>query len=204
MVLWSGGIDSTAVLKKYLQDTDHEIVAVKIVYYTKDRVVNMRMDKELSAIDKLKPKLMSIREFAYHRIDVNMPNGARGADLPIFGSMCVYPAYSFGCREIVIGFVSDARAEQFGYVNDMIGDLNGIAEFQHLHNLHYWDWCPEFVLTQFYAPKSDYINSLGALVADCWFCRNPELDDGVNGCGECVTCKHVIKSVNQLNEKYVQ
>ncbi len=200
LVLWSGGIDSTAVLKMYLERTDYNIIALKIVYSTSSINVSERIQKELQAINLLLPHLLNIREFEYKFLTINNPNQCFGADVPIFGTLAIYPAQSFGATEIVIGFVSDVREEQMKYVLQKITKLNKIADLFYSDNKKYWKRKPTFVIPEFYNTKKKYILELGNLVSLCWFCRNPKEADNTNGCGHCHTCNHVKRILPQFIE----
>ena len=184
MILWSGGIDSTAILKSYLEKTDYEIFATKIIYNTQSESI-LRIVKEKQAIEKLLPKLLKIRSFHYNEIIVEYPNVAMGTDVPIFGTLAIYPAYTFGCTEIVIGYVSDIRTEQLKYVLQKNEVLTLISKF---------------TIPIYYNTKMKYIEILGDLVKDVWFCRFPKLAENTNGCGKCVACQHVKRSLPQLIE----
>ncbi len=193
MILWSGGIDSTATLKMYLEKTDFEIVALKIMYYTKDETVNARINKEKKAIRKILPKLLEIRAFKYTELVVQMPNGVKGTDVPIFGSLAIYPAYSFGCKEIIIGWVKDIRHGQSKYVAKKHELLNKISSLYFEGSKGMWNWFPIFVLSDFYGDKKVYIDYLGEMVLETWFCRFPKRAGKRNGCGVCVACRHIKK-----------
>ena len=53
MILWSGGVDSTAVLKLYLQKTKHDIIAVHVNQLFQN---NLNRNKfEQKAIDNISP-----------------------------------------------------------------------------------------------------------------------------------------------------
>ncbi len=198
MILWSGGIDSSAMLKMYLERTDYEIFATKIIYKSKSNCCNDRIDKELQAIAKLKPKLQAIRPFQYHEIIVDNPNQVLGTDVPIFGTLAIYPAQTFKIDEIVIGFVSDIRHEQLKYVLQKIDLLNHISELFYINSKGIWSSFPKFVVPKFYNKKKYYMEQLGDLVMDTWFCRYPAKAGNTNGCGYCVACSHVKKVLPEM------
>ena len=199
MILWSGGIDSTAILKSYLEKTDYEIFATKIIYNTQSESI-LRIVKEKQAIEKLLPKLLKIRSFHYNEIIVEYPNVAMGTDVPIFGTLAIYPAYTFGCTEIVIGYVSDIRTEQLKYVLQKNEVLTLISKLFFENSKNIWKWYPKFTIPIYYNTKMKYIEILGDLVKDVWFCRFPKLAENTNGCGKCVACQHVKRSLPQLIE----
>ena len=199
MVLWSGGIDSTAILKQYLEKTDFEIFATKIIYKTKSDSYQ-RILKEKQAIKKLLPKLQNIRSFHYHEITVDYPNVAHGADVPIFGTFAIYPAYTFGCSEIIIGYVSDVRTEQLNYVIEKNYVLTLVSKLFYENSNGIWKWFPKFVIPIYYNTKANYIKELGELINDVWFCRYPQKAENTNGCGYCAACTHVKHSLPQLIE----
>lgn len=191
LILWSGGIDSTATLKLYLENTTYQIIALKIIYKSHSKDSNDRIDKERKAIKILMPHLQSIRPFEYHELLVVNPNEAYGTDVPIFGMLSIYPAYSFGCKYIVIGFVSDIRSEQLKYVIDKINVLNTFSRLFFENSKGIWKFQPKFVMSQFYYPKIRYMIELGELLPLTWFCRFPRKAKNSNGCGSCVACTHI-------------
>ena len=197
LILWSGGIDSTAVLKWYLENTDIEVVAMKIEYITLS-ISTQRISKEMEAISKLLPKLQKIRTFRFELMKVNIPNYASGGDVLQFGTLSILPAHGFGCEEIVISFTSDYRDANHKTVDKQLIRLNDISRILTEGNKNIWKFQPKFILNPFYNPKYIYIKYLGEMVVDTWFCRNPWDSDNLNGCGECDSCLHVKRSIPQL------
>ena len=199
LILWSGGIDSTAVLKSYLEKTDFEIVALKINYQTLNRS-KFRINKEIKAIDELLPKLLKIRNFEFKKIFLSIPHSTPGVDVMNFGNISIYAAAAFGCSEIIIGFVSDIRKNQIEYIIHSINKLNKISSILCESNKNIWKVLPKFNIPVYLDTKKNYIESLGLLVKDCWFCREPEKAGETNGCGKCHSCLHVKRSLSQLIE----
>ena len=194
LILWSGGIDSTSVLKYYLEQTNFEIVALKIKYITSN-CSSVRIMRELDAIKKLLPELQSIRPFRYEMVNYKINTNMAGMDVIQFGTMAIYPANSFKCEEIIISFTSDAHNEKYASVQ--VAKLNQIADVMYNCNKEMWGRHPRFVVHQFLNTKKDYILNLGNLVKNTWFCRKPTITKGkVHGCGKCHACNHVIRSVS--------
>jgi 7-cyano-7-deazaguanine synthase in queuosine biosynthesis len=200
MILWSGGVDSTATLKMYLEKTDYQIYALKINYKTTGTVTSSRIKKEVKAINTLLPILQNIRPFNFSEVVVNMPNIVAGSDIPIFSTIALYPAYSYGCKEIVIGWVADMRSEQIKYVEAKHRDLNKISYLMQKNSLGWWKWYPKFVLNQFFDTKKNYLLALGELAQHVWFCRNVKLAGNTQGCGICTPCIHIKKISDKLIE----
>lgn len=71
MILWSGGIESTSLLKNALETSDDDVVAHHIRMHNPER----RMDAELSAIAALAPELHMIRQFEYTHSEVSVCMG---------------------------------------------------------------------------------------------------------------------------------
>ena len=198
LILWSGGIDSTSVLKYYLEQTDFDIVALKIKYFTKNKS-KIRIQYELNAIDKLLPLLQLIRPFQYETMEINVPSNMAGVDVLQFGSLAIYPCNSFKCDEIVISFTTDAHNEK--YSHKQVDRLNSISEILYNGNINIWNKKPLFIVHPFLNTKREYILNLNELVKHCSFCRRPfYVINNNNGCGECHACKHVKRSIPQLIE----
>lgn len=80
MVLWSGGVESTALLNQLLECSDYEVHAHHIQMHNREG----RMHEELSAIEKLEPHLQKIRSFSMTRSYVEICGGdAMGMDFAI-------------------------------------------------------------------------------------------------------------------------
>lgn len=198
LLLWSGGIDSTSVLKYYLEKTDFDIVALKIKYFTKNKS-KIRIQYELEAIKKLLPLLQLIRTFQYEEMTVEVPSNMAGVDVLQFGTLSIYPCNSFKCDEIIISFTTDAHNEK--YSHKQVEKLNQIANVLYNGNVNIWTKKPVFVVHPFINSKREYILNLNELVKHCWFCRQPfNVVDNNNGCGKCHACKHVKRSIPQLIE----
>jgi 7-cyano-7-deazaguanine synthase in queuosine biosynthesis len=197
LILWSGGIDSTSILKFYLEKTDFEIVALKIKYITTSKSKN-RILKECEAIEKLNPFLQLIRPFQFETMLIEVPTIMAGVDVLQFGNLAIYPCNSFNCEEIVISFTTDAHNEK--YSDYQVSKLNKIAEILYNGNNNIWNKQPKFIVHPFLNTKKIYIENLGELIKYTWFCRRAKTADIYNGCGECHSCLHVKKSIHQIIE----
>ena len=177
----------------YLERTESTILAVHVDYRVNDE--SARANRENEAIMKLLPELQKIREFEFIKSDLTT---YAGSDVMNIGCQAISIAHQHNCKEIVIGFVSDIRHEQIEYVTKKLGILNSIAkQLKKGHGKH-WKFTPLFVLPRFYDTKRNYIEVLGNLVSLTWFCRKPQLAKETNGCGICHACKHVLRSVDQI------
>ena len=208
MILWSGGVDSTAVLKLYLEKTKVDIVAVHFnqVFHN-----NLRRNKfEQSAVDAIEPELQKIRRFTMITVKVNFNSDLYCRDMVLLPSMAIPLAYTHDCKKIVIGYVSDSREHntQVHHIQLNNSLLNKISRQFYLSSR--WDWIPKFDKAQknVFGSKEYYIGAIENYFDKTWFCRRPDLTkDGEIGCGKCHTCKHVILSLrnrisNQKSKTY--
>lgn len=72
MVLWSGGVESTSLLKQLLTDTDDQIFAHYIKLHNPEWV---RTEYEQKAIQDLSPLLTAIRPFHYSESEISIFDG---------------------------------------------------------------------------------------------------------------------------------
>ena len=200
MVMWSGGIDSTSVLKQYLEQTDHDIVACHIDYKIGNN--HDRHIMEMDAIMEMEERLQAIRPFEFICPTLWYPSPIFGKDLSILPTVAVPLAYAKKCTEIVIGYVSDARDQQIKYVRKSNRFLNTIAlQFALMND---WSWTPHIDKpgNGIYNTKEVYISHIEELLELTWFCRRPhKVNVGERGCGECHTCKHVQRALRDRMDK---
>ncbi len=203
LILWSGGIDSTAYLKWYLENTTHNIVAHHVFYSLTNN--QQRQQKEREAIAKLLPKLQEIRKFTYVESVLAYDTNSVLLDVDILTTFSIPIAVKYQCAKMVIGFVSDIRHEQIVYVAKHITHLNKIAEclYEVSGKINGWKVIPQLHLPEFYGTKQKYIDTLDDLLLDTWWCRGVPDEKGriILGdkpCGKCMTCKHVERSLDVI------
>jgi 7-cyano-7-deazaguanine synthase in queuosine biosynthesis len=191
-ILWSGGVDSTSVLKQYLEKTTFEIVAIHVDYAYENQ--DKRHQYENNAVNTLLPKLKSIRDFEYVEMDLIYRTNIYSGDLILFAAPVFVQAASLGCKEIVIGFVKDIRYNQDFYVKNKLFAMNSICEVIAKFD-KYRRMC-RFVkpMQGIYNKKKNYIKELGDLFIHVHWCRNPsKIKKGEKGCGLCMPCKHILR-----------
>lgn len=192
LVLWTGGVESTSVLKWLLEDTSMEVHAHHI------RMKNMEFRSwfEIDAIERLRPKLRDIRHFEFSQSSVAICAGQvtppdHWTYLPIAASVmrhhncdriyrgwCVEDNWTRivkadGTPEIVPPFPGVYMAKWFATLNVLRPfvdrDLEDVCP---ITPLHHW-------------PKARHVENLGLLFYDTWSCRKP-----INGgpCFKCFSC----------------
>lgn len=193
-ILWSGGVDSTSVVKQYLEKTNFNILVIHIYYVTTNQ--DDRYIYEMKAVNRLLPELQKIRPFEYTTLNLGFEKDIYSGDLILFAGSVFVLAASQGCKEIIIGFVSDIRKNQQFYVKNKLFAMNSICEI--IAKFDNYKRLPRYKKPQLgiYGKKSFYIDQLGELFALTHWCRNPtEIKEGQQGCGHCMPCKHIIKSL---------
>jgi len=196
----SGGIDSSALLKKYVYDTDYEIVAHKIQYGGGQRQI-----KETEALDSFVSKLQTVRDFEYIKSRINyatMP--IKTLDVPNLAMLTIPVAQSKKVDEVYFGFVSDKEGQD-ERLSRMLKKFNGwyfdLADMNSWETKRYYDTImPLFAISEFHNTKKEYIKILGEDIYSTWFCRGDKTKEFKwdKPCGSCHTCNHVINSLEQI------
>ena len=205
MILWSGGVDSTAVLKLYLEKTKLEVIAVHFnqIYYN-----NLSRNKnEQKAIDTIEPELQKIRPFLLINVRIKYDSDLLCRDMVLVPSLAIPLAYTHDCQKLILGYVSDSREHgtQMHHIQINNSLLNTIS--RQFYKSNRWDWIPRFDKPQknIFNSKEVYIDAIAELFDKTWFCRRPDLvQPGEIGCGKCHTCKHVILSLRNRFSKQKQ
>lgn len=198
LAMWSGGIDSTYELAKYLIETKKKVFAHHIFL----KNVESRHAAEARAISGLKDKLTKIRPFNYtwNLIDDSaMPTMVYDMARVCFEAGAVYKGFYFypqapiRIAEWTIGthkkeghnwkrweFIKHATKAAYWTDPDLIGHEMPDIEFK----------LPEMATKR---EEIEYLKAHG-LFEDCWFCRWPtysEVDKKFVECKECPTCNEV-------------
>ena len=196
MIMWSGGVESTSLLKWYLENTSDEIFAhwVKMNNHEQDR-----MPYEERAIKTLLPLLSDIRPFDYSMSEADV-SADHLMDYAIQYPLGALAMLQHQCQELYRGCCAEDQWSRNFYQTYPImkkelrltkGEslerviLNAaetikpflppgvkIEDIIIIHEISYW-------------PKTKHIQYLGELFKYTWSCRKP-----INGkvCGECHSC----------------
>lgn len=200
-ICWSGGIDSTSVLKQYLLKTDYKILVIHVDFRNTD--TSTRNVRELKAIEKMLPLMQQIRPFDYKLITVHTPF-IKSLDVAIFALQVYGVAKYQKCSEIILSYIKDFHGDEklhkkgIKILNDAINNMASI--FYNLNN--YKGISPKFKtpMDGIFGTKAEYMEQIPELLDMVWFCRNPnEVPEHENGCGYCYACKHVMEA---LKDKY--
>lgn len=201
LILFSGGVESTALVKWYLLETTEPISVVHI--YCPNTISN-RAHLEWAAVERLLPLLQAIRPFKFHRVDVTFPFPVRDSEVQV----TVIPALlrHLGERQYVRGNCLEDWHELEDYRGPALTPENSRARFGRriaelvLGFMRYdtrgyptashkiadtWQELTPF-LPQMRYPKKWHMNYLGDLLELTWSCLQPVKD---LPCGVCGTCK---------------
>ena len=189
LILWSGGVESTSLLKQYLCDTQDEIFAH---YILMDNPEKARIPLELAAIEILLPMLQRIRHFEYSTSRLSICNGkAFPNDIHVHAFIGVQAMYHKGCTQLLRAqcLEDDIIKTTVDGVHTVLDTYNGFETKQaKLKPFLKGSDTPESVypIHPSYAwPKKQHIEYLGDLFQYTHSCRRP-----VNGkeCGKCHSC----------------
>ena len=188
LILFSGGIDSTAMLKKCLTETDEEIHAHHLILkYTRTlgNFSDWRWEPELSACRKVRDYLLaSYREFVYTEAEfIEDPDG-RNPDLTHYCQETVRLVQESPGKytEALRGWHSeDPRA---------IPDMK--IKFLAWHALYEADPNVKYSFPLLTWTKKEIINYLEPeLLSLTLSCRFPQFVDEWLPCGDCFSCRPI-------------
>ena len=185
VVLWSGGVESSSILKHLLTNTNYEITAIHICLPN----LQNRSHLELNAISLLTPNLKEIRDFDFKQIDIKADWWARDIDV----QMALIPSMltSTQSRVFYRGHCLEDR------INGELVVRERIARFV-------WDWLrvdnPEIYSSPYVVsprhethdwPKKQHLEYLGGLAKLTYSCWWPV---GDKPCGKCTPCLHIAQA----------
>lgn len=196
----SGGIDSCSLLKKYLRETNYEIICHKIYYKVGKSI---RQKKEVEALERFLIEMQKIRDFEVVVTYVSFPSiPKRTLDVPNLAMLSIPVAQAKEVDKVVFGFISD-KQNQEERLKNMLNTFNGwYLTMCSLNNSDSWKPKNEkmFQLSEFHNTKAEYIKYLGDDIRNTWFCRGKVKNfNWQKPCGKCHSCRHVKKSIEELN-----
>jgi len=172
LVGFSGGVESTGLMKFLLTETTDEIIAVHI--YAPNSL--QRADLEWNAVQRLNPLLQSIRPFELQRVDIHFPWDTCDPEV-----QCT----------VLPGLMKGSRADRF-LRGLCIEDIYPSGRHENRDRLVKWcnfwlktdtDISPD--LPMFYWPKKQHMAYIAEYLHLTYSCLKP-----VNGlaCGVCRSC----------------
>jgi 7-cyano-7-deazaguanine synthase in queuosine biosynthesis len=188
MLLWSGGVESTSVLKLLLETTDVQVVA----HYVHQRNPEGRHQFELDAVSRLAERMQAIRGFEVASSTVEICGGnALGFDYEVLLPLSLVAMRHCGCSKLLRGWCAEdewQRAQGRPATKPAHSGPRYLAQAECVRSLlrngeQLADVVPYL---QFYQnPKAWHVQWLGALAPLTWSCRRP-----VQGreCGQCHAC----------------
>lgn len=187
--MWSGGVESTAMLKHYLETTEHEVFA----HYIRHNSREGRMVHEDAAVAALRPLLERIRPFHYSTSALELVGGQGLAwDFQVMYPIALVAMRHFRCEQINRGLCQEDNWHRQGarYYRNPFG---GGAHRHHTlrqalaHMMQGTETLDTVapMLPEYEWPKARHWASLGELAPLTWSCRRPA--NGVP-CGKCHSC----------------
>ena len=175
LVSWSGGLDSTYLIYKFLKE-GHSVVAAYC------EIINniTKTERERYAIEKLKHKLYPLG--ALEVID--------GARVEANGdSLCSFEQVPLLLLSIIYsGGKADKVALAYTLNDDAIAFLSDIKKIYNSYKVLAKDrsW-PEMIFPLYRTSKAEILRKLPVeLIKDITFCENPS---GKDNCGTCTPCR---------------
>lgn len=201
LILFSGGIDSTATLLWYLKNTNYKIVALHLFYQIS--AVGFRQSREINATRNLQKQFQKIRKFSYVESYHHFANIPLTQDV-LMTSLLSYPvAVSHKCTDIVLGYIND-KDGQLLRIENYNQKLNQLTKI--FADLNDYKFYSIYSLSEFYQSKFTYYKFLidnNIDIKQTQYCRGKhyksENDYSELPCGICYTCLQVKKIQSQLN-----
>lgn len=210
MILWSAGIESTTLMKWFLENTAHEVVAHHIhLHNPEDRDIN-----ETNAINALRPELEKIRSFMYTESFVSICDGrVTPLDREIYHSIGTMAMLGTGCTQLYKGYCAEdqwSRPWKF---------INGIKQINYVRanslDEAYMDkasvtkaFLPEHLKFEdviqihetAYWTKARHVSYLGDLLKYTWSCRTPINETECGKCHSCLERNAAIRGTSYIPE----
>lgn len=189
MFMMSGGVESTGLIKHYLETTDHEI----FVHYISHNNSEGRKEYEDFAVAALVPILQKIRPFNFDRSRLDLLSGrGLGWDYQVLYPIAMVAMRHHQCRQLHRGLC----LEDNWVLRDGVIKKNPLAVDRNIHYalrkavghmLYEGETLDTVVpmLPEYNWPKAKYWDVLGSLAWLTWSCRKPR--EG-GPCGKCRSC----------------
>ena len=197
VMMLSGGVDSVAVLKQLLEETDDKVYAHHIHIKNNEGMENFKRYKaEALALRKIIPYMKkTFRDFHYSEstIDVRQISNLRIVDFDQDDSECMkvikktYTTYDALNYHMIAGMLANITNSSFIYTGDMHPPLHRgkeyIKAFDHLDLIFYGSVWPHKaeIKRPFFDEycKIKNIEYLGKELMDMvWYCRHPLEENG--------------------------
>lgn len=189
MFMMSGGVESTGLIKHYLETTDHEI----FVHYISHNNSEGRKEYEDFAVAALVPILQKIRPFHFDRSRLDLMSGRGLAwDYQVLYPIGMVAMRHHRCSQLHRGLcLEDDWILRDGRLFKNPLALNCSIHFALRkaveHMLYDGETLDSVVpfLPEYNWPKAKYWQILGSLAWLTWSCRRPSMG---NACGKCRSC----------------
>jgi 7-cyano-7-deazaguanine synthase in queuosine biosynthesis len=180
LISWSGGVESTSVLKYFLERTEFPIVSHFIVRISPEN----RNELEQKAVQTLEPLLKRIRPFETSISYVSLDSGsALPMDYEVEIPLSLLVARHRNCSNVLRGnCLEDNKRARYSPKEDFDSKVSLGQGF--VFNRDIKQVIP-YIHCLYDEPKRWHIRNLGELFQHTWSCRRP-----VSGeeCGTCHSC----------------
>lgn len=191
MFMWSGGVESTSIIKHYLETTSHEIFAHYIRYSSSEG----RLKHEDNAVKDLLPYLQAIRPLYFSSSSLELLGGAGIArDLQVMYPIGLVAMRHFGCCQLNRGLcMEDNWHRALGHPTVPAFGPNGehrhvelrkVLEPLLIRSETLISVAP--VLPEYFWPKARHWHNLSYMAPLTWSCRRPKYGHPCYQCHSCI------------------
>lgn len=211
LLLWSGGIESTSLLKWQLENTDNEVFAHRIIFHNyQDRDAD-----EAKAIANLIPLMTAIRPFHYDTSEVSVCEGQYWPqDKVMYHSLGTMALVHHKCERMLKGYCAEdqwSRVWQFHDHDDVRLSYHrhdSLEEVYHDKAVMVKAFLPETmnfdevikIYDTAYWTKSKHCKYLGEMLQYTWSCRKPKLGKECYRCHSCREKHAAMKGTSYIPE----
>lgn len=205
MFMWSGGVESTCMLKHYLQTTDHEIHA----HYIRHNSREGRRDFEDRAVELLLPMLQAIRPLHFSRSELDLIGGKGLAwDFQVLYPIALVAMRHFKCEQINRGLCAEDNWHRQENMAPQRNPFGGGAHRHHtlrqaLAHMLQRDETLDSVapmLPEYEWPKAVHWRKLEELGPYTWSCRRPRNGQPCGRCHACTDRRAAIAGTSDIQE----
>lgn len=188
MLLWSGGVESTSLLKHLLLTTRHEVVAHHIQMMNPEQRDDLELERVERLVKLLRDPARGLRPFEFTHTLLRLCRGdALPHDADVVFPLGILAMRHHHCTVLLRGWcLEDYVDRPGGSVPDGTRYRRQAAPYLGLlrpnemipeHPTHAW-------------PKARHARFLGDLAEETWSCRRPDRSKGYAApCGKCHACR---------------
>ena len=205
MFMWSGGVESTSIIKHYLECSSHEI----FVHYIRYSSSEGRLEYEDRAVSDLLPYLQAIRPLYFSSSRLELIGGQGLArDLQVMYPIGLVAMRHFACSQLNRGLcMEDNWHRALGHPTQPAFGPNGAHRHIELRKiltplLQYNEVLEHIapVLPAYWWPKAKHWHNLGRMASATWSCRRPKCGTNCYTCHSCIERSAAQRGLSSIPE----